>query len=63
MNKNSSDRDVGLQADDRGAAGAEDEGRRARRETVVVDRQGVTQFVVSLFAKLRPVAGSAGAEG
>ena len=26
-------------------------------QTVVVNREGVTQFVVSVFAKLRPVAG------
>ena len=31
--------------------------------TVVTNREGVTQFVVSLFAKLRVAAGAAGAEG
>ena len=32
-------------------------------QVVVTDRQGVTQFVVSLFAKLRVDGGVAGAEG
>jgi hypothetical protein len=33
------------------------------RETVVVNRDGVTQFVVSLFAKLRPVEGRRSRKG
>ena len=31
--------------------------------TVIVNRDGVTQFVVALFMKLRPQPGAAGAEG
>ena len=31
--------------------------------TVIVNRDGVTQFVVALFMKLRPLPGQAGAEG
>jgi hypothetical protein len=32
-------------------------------QTVVVNREGVTQFVVSLFAKLRPVPGKRSRKG